>query len=178
MTKNLYKVQKQISKKRGKLNALHEDSRDAKRLRRASAREDRLARVASETSKARQVFLDRVAFFQECLKEASVSISDADMAELVKRYIHRSDSELEQLRQERRKGRPPSKREDLLAQRIAEEEKEFKAGFWMPDLTDDDVRIRLTAWNGDWSSLSTIKFIRLSQDGDKRTSSFPPKGLS
>lgn len=55
MTKSLYKVQKQISKKRGgKLNALHEDSRDAKRLRRASAREDRLARVAAEMSKARQ----------------------------------------------------------------------------------------------------------------------------
>lgn len=55
MTKNLYKVQKQIKKKRGgQLNALHEDSRDAKRLRRASAREDRLARVATEVSKARQ----------------------------------------------------------------------------------------------------------------------------
>lgn len=58
------------------------------------------------------------------------------------------------------------------------DEKEFKAGFWMPDLTQEDVRTFLMAWNGDWSSLSSMKFIRLSQDGIKHASSFPPKGLS
>jgi translation machinery-associated protein 16 len=56
MTKNFYKVQKQISKKRGKLDALHENSRDSKKLRRASAREDKLARLAAATSKARQSY--------------------------------------------------------------------------------------------------------------------------
>lgn len=41
------------------------------------------------------------------------------------------------------------------------DEKEYKAGFWMPDLTQEDVRTFLLAWNGDWSSLSAMKFIRL-----------------
>jgi translation machinery-associated protein 16 len=56
MPRNLYKVQKLISKKRGKLDALHENSRDSKRLQRASARNDKLARAAAATLKARQVY--------------------------------------------------------------------------------------------------------------------------
>lgn len=54
--KNLSKIQKKLTKKRGKLNALHEDSRNAKILRRASAREDRIARVATSAVIARQSF--------------------------------------------------------------------------------------------------------------------------
>jgi translation machinery-associated protein 16 len=52
--KNLSKIQKKLSKKRGKLNALHEDSRNAKILRRAATREDRIARVATSAVIARQ----------------------------------------------------------------------------------------------------------------------------
>ncbi|KAL2014392.1 hypothetical protein VTN00DRAFT_1917 [Thermoascus crustaceus] len=107
MAKNLHKIQKHITKKRGgKLEALHENSRDAKRLRRAGAREDRLARIASTISKGRQLYVNRVSWFQECIEDASSPI-----------YIHRSDEEIEQLKQERRKGRPPSKREEALEQR-------------------------------------------------------------
>lgn len=54
--KNLSKIQKKLTKKRGKLNALHEESRNAKILRRASAREDRIARVATSAMIARQSF--------------------------------------------------------------------------------------------------------------------------
>jgi translation machinery-associated protein 16 len=56
MPKNLHKVQKKLSKKRGKLDSMHEKSRDAKLLRRAGAREDRLARVATSAAIARQSF--------------------------------------------------------------------------------------------------------------------------
>jgi translation machinery-associated protein 16 len=56
MPKNLHKVQKKLSKKRGKLDSMHENSRDAKLLRRAGAREDRLARVATSAAIARQSF--------------------------------------------------------------------------------------------------------------------------
>jgi translation machinery-associated protein 16 len=55
--KALSKVHKQISKKRGsKLDSLHENSRDAKRLRRASARDDKLSRAASTMMKGRQSY--------------------------------------------------------------------------------------------------------------------------
>lgn len=55
----LHKVQKHITKKRGAAEALHENSRDARRLRRAGHRDDRLSRHASMTLKARQPYSKR-----------------------------------------------------------------------------------------------------------------------
>lgn len=56
MPKNLAKVQKQISKKKNKgaTSSLHENSRDAKRLRRAGARSEKLEKLAVERGKASQ----------------------------------------------------------------------------------------------------------------------------
>ena len=57
MAKALHKVQKQISKKRGgKSNSLHENSRDSQRLRRAGAREDKIAKLVSAASRANQTY--------------------------------------------------------------------------------------------------------------------------
>lgn len=47
-SKSLFKVQKQITQKKGKSAPLHPESRNAKRLRRASAREDRVKKGSSE----------------------------------------------------------------------------------------------------------------------------------
>lgn len=56
MPRTLQKVHKQIAKKRGAVDALHEFSRDARRLRRAGARDDRLNRHTSAVLKARQPY--------------------------------------------------------------------------------------------------------------------------
>ena len=57
MARALNKIQKQISKKRGgKPTALHENSRDAQRLRRAGAREEKLRRSMEAALKANQVY--------------------------------------------------------------------------------------------------------------------------
>ncbi len=82
------------------------------------------------------------------------------------------------LNAERRPGRPPSTREDLLRQRQSLDEKEFVSGYWMPDLQDAKNLVALQDWTGDWVSLSTLKFVRISQDGVVHESSFPPKGQS
>ncbi|KAL1990118.1 hypothetical protein VTN49DRAFT_5957 [Thermomyces lanuginosus] len=179
MPRDLQKVQKTVRKKRGTLT-VHEKSRDAKLLRRAAAREDRLARVASTTMKARQGLLDRVAYFQECLTKATgpLTLSDETISKAIQQWIHRNDAELEELRAERRKGRPPSKREELIQERMQAEEREFRSGFYMPDVTDEDSRRQLQEWNGEWSSLSTIKFIRFAEGGRRQPSSFPPRGVS
>lgn len=93
-------------------------------------------------------------------------------------YINRSAPEIEQLQSERRKGRPPSKREEALIQRTDAEDKEFKTGFWIPDLAQEDVLNVLKAWKGEWGGLGAMKFVRMTKDGGKQPSSFPPKGLS
>jgi translation machinery-associated protein 16 len=58
MPKNLYKVQKQITKKKGKLGTLHENSRDSRRLQTAGVREDKLARVGAATNRGRQGYCE------------------------------------------------------------------------------------------------------------------------
>ena len=52
VVKGFVKVQKHIQKRKGKAPALHENSRDSKRLRRAAGRDDKLGRLA--TAKSRQ----------------------------------------------------------------------------------------------------------------------------
>ena len=58
------------------------------------------------------------------------------------------------------------------------EEREYDAGFWLPDVDDEDNVTRLRVWNGEWASLATFKFVRIKRDGGKVESSFPPKGES
>lgn len=82
------------------------------------------------------------------------------------------------MRAERRKGRPPSKREEVLSQNIDTEAKEFASGFWVPDMRGQDNLRKLKAWNKEWSAMSNIAFVRVSKDGGIKASSFPPRGLS
>ncbi|KAJ5885250.1 hypothetical protein N7495_009760 [Penicillium taxi] len=178
MPVTLTKVHKHISKKRGKVEALHEFSRDARRLRRAGARDDRVASSNTTTMKARQPYMDRIDYFHDAVASLEEPLSDSEMAELVQQCINRDVEEIEQLKKEQRKGRPPTRRQEALTQRTQTEEKEFKTGFWMPDLTDASVLVALKKWNAQWSGLSQMKFMRLLQSGEKKASSFPPNGMS
>ena len=56
MPKSLAKVQKKIAKKKGHSNSLHENSRDAQRLRRAGARSEKLDKLAAARAKANQPY--------------------------------------------------------------------------------------------------------------------------
>lgn len=68
MPKSLSKVSKQISKKRGtKSTALHEYSRDSRRLQRAGLRDEKLLRLATERGKQNQPHrTHRTSFFLLC----------------------------------------------------------------------------------------------------------------
>lgn len=108
--------------------------------------------------------------------------------------MHQHDEEFNTLKKERRPGRPASTREDILRIKIAADEKELQDGFCellsqnlpvirpcsyypdLPDLTDADNVIFLDRWDGAWSYLSTLKWVRIASDGQVRPSKFPPKG--
>ncbi|KAL8713870.1 MAG: hypothetical protein Q9220_002015 [cf. Caloplaca sp. 1 TL-2023] len=198
MPKQLDKVYKKIAKKKGRLNSLHENSRDAKRLRRASGRAEKLERVAAERANAYQPFrndfleplvsvvlsithtltVQRIAFFQSAAQESSNPFTlDATQA-LIEIYLDRSTTELSALKTERRPGRPASTKDDKLSRRIEAETKEHISGFWIPDMSDADTLGKLKNWNGEWASLNTMKYVRIARDGTKHSSSFPPKGKS
>ena len=139
--------------------------------------------------------MQRVAFFQGAAKAATGPIELEKIHSLIQtsvhgricfykllliagRYLSRHDEELAKLKGQRRPGRPSSTREDLLKQSMATEDREYNSGFWIPDMQDEGSLAILQGWNGDWTSLNTIKYVRLSRDGLLQTSNFPPKGLS
>jgi translation machinery-associated protein 16 len=97
---------------------------------------------------------------------------------MIEDYLGRDDEELANLKAERRAGRPPNNRQSLLEQHQATEQDEYASGFWVPDLEDGENLKRLKEWNGQWAGLATLKFARISKEGVKRGSSFPPKGMS
>ena len=65
-----------------------------------------------------------------------------------------------------------------MKQSMTTEEREYDSGFWIPDMQDEGSLAMLKGWNGEWTALNTIKYVRLSRDGTLQTSNFPPKGLS
>ena len=93
-------------------------------------------------------------------------------------YLSRHDEEITELKNQRRPGRPSSAREDLLQQFMTTENREYNGGFWIPNMQDEASLQMLRRWNGEWTALNTLKYVRLSRDGTVTNSSFPPKGLS
>ncbi|EMC99629.1 hypothetical protein BAUCODRAFT_343317 [Baudoinia panamericana UAMH 10762] len=179
MPSKLAKVQKQVTRKKGtKINSLHENSRDARRLRKASNRDDRVARLNSTREKANRQWLERVAFFQDRLPETLNPLDMTSIKELIEEYLGRNSEEIEQLRAERRPGRPASTRLTLLEQQTEQERKEYESGYWLPNLQDAETLQRLDAWNGSWIALSNLLFLRVDNHGGAKDSQFPPRGAS
>ncbi|KAF2470391.1 uncharacterized protein BDR25DRAFT_34388 [Lindgomyces ingoldianus] len=172
------KVQKHITKKKGKNASLHENSRDTRRLQSAAGRDDKLNRLAAVREQQNRPYLMRIKFFQSAAAKHDTSFTISEIQTLINAYLHRDDEELAALKAQRRVGRPPSTRETLLKQSQNSEQGEYASGFWLPDFEDSENLKALANWNGQWSSLSTLKFVRLAADGARRESSFPPKGLS
>ncbi|KAJ9603862.1 translation machinery-associated protein 16 [Cladophialophora chaetospira] len=198
MARSLNKVQKKISKKRGgKPTALHENSRDAQRLRRAGGREEKLARLLDAAVKSNQVYgkivaevlcdldtgvltpaVDRVAWFKAALEGSSGPLSDDEMHILTQSFIGREDDELAEAKKQRRPGRPPTKTEERISQRKDAEDRESRGGFWVPELRDEESRLKVERWTGDWGGLNTLSFVRVVKSGPIKPSSFPPKAGS
>jgi translation machinery-associated protein 16 len=93
-------------------------------------------------------------------------------------FIDREDEELAQARQQRRPGRPPSKAEERISQRKEAEEREFRGGFWIPELRNEESRAKVEKWAGEWGGLNTLDFVRIAKAAGMKSSSFPPKASS
>ncbi|CAI6338492.1 unnamed protein product [Periconia digitata] len=175
----LGKVQKHVAKKKGKnVASLHENSRDTKRLQSAAQRDHKLNRITALREKQNKPYLLRIKSFQSYTAAHTTPVPIVTTQAMIEDYLGRDDEVLSTLQSERRSGRPPSTRETLLKQNRVSEEGEYSSGFWVPDLENEDTLMKLKEWDGTWPGLATMKFVRVSRDGVKKESCFPPKGLS
>ncbi|GAB1317607.1 translation machinery-associated protein 16 [Madurella fahalii] len=179
MAKTLEKTRKQIAKKRnGTVEALHQKSRDSKRLHRAQVRDDRLEKIAEARRKKDQPLLNRASFFQEFVREhENKPLELGAIQSKISEFVHQHDEEYEEVKRARRPGRPPSTKEDLLRMKIFALEKEHRDGFYMPDLTTEQNVQLLSRWEGSWSYLANLAWVKVSATGTVKPSNFPPQGL-
>ena len=179
MPSKLAKVQKHVAKKKGsKITSLHENSRDARRLRNAVVRDDRVARVSATRERNNKQWINRIAFFQQRLPDTLHPLEIEKIQSLILEYLARNDAELDELKAERRPGRPASNRQSLLEEHRKTEEHEYEAGLWLPNLQDEETLVKLDKWNGDWIGLGGLRFVRIDRSGSVKESQFPPRGAS
>jgi translation machinery-associated protein 16 len=120
-----------------------------------------------------------VAHFHESVQESGgKAIEVSAVQDLINSYVHQFDEELNEVKKTRRAGRPASAREDLLRIKVETLEKEYQLGFSLPDITTDESAAALLRWEGSWSYLSTLSWIKINKDGQKRPADFPSKGLN
>ncbi|KUI58266.1 Translation machinery-associated protein 16 [Cytospora mali] len=176
MPKTLEKTRKQIAKKRnGTIDALHIYSRDSKRLHKAQVRDERLEKLASVRKKHDQPLIHRISFFQKAARENEKAVFEMDKIQsLINQYVHQYDEEMDALRKTRRAGRPASAKEDLLKMKIDGLVKEQQNGFYLPDITKQANIDLLDRWEGAWSFLGSMSYVRISKDGTVKPTSFPP----
>ena len=122
--------------------------------------------------------MERVAFLQTATSISTSPLTIPEIKNLIEIYISRFDSDIDDLKAERRPGRPASTRESDLNLQKDHDVKEYASGFWIPDLEDAKVLETLKEWGGSWVALNTMTFVRIAKDGTRLESSFPPKGRS
>jgi len=137
--------------------------------------------------------VDRVAWFRSALEGSTGPLTDEEMHVLTERYVNRDagtaaaecvsfiareDEQLAEIKAQRRPGRPPTTAEEQINQRKEAEQREHRAGLWVPELRDEEGREKLERWGGEWGGMNNLKFVRVVKAGMIKASSFPPKGLS
>ncbi|KAK4192260.1 translation machinery-associated protein 16 [Podospora australis] len=180
MAKTFEKTRKQIAKKRnGSIDALHQNSRNSKRLHRAIVRDDRLDKLAEAKRKRDKPLIKRTKFFLQAVNDnEGKPLELAAIQSKISEFVHQHDEEYNEIKKTRRAGRPASVREDLLRMAIAELEKEQQNGFYMPDLSDEKNVEMLQRWeDNNWAFLSGVKWVKITAEGLVKPSSFPPQGL-
>lgn len=109
--------------------------------------------------------------------------------------MHQHDQKLDDLKKSRRPGRPASVKEDLLSLKVETLRKEQQNGFCrsqhslvsiphgilltdtaqvLPDLSKQNNIDLLNRWEGAWSFLAAMSYVRITEAGTIKSSSFPP----
>lgn len=168
MAKSLLKT---VSKQAKKQN-LHPRGRKTKQIARAAIREDRVATKKFHHALAKTYETQFLQFLQENVSntiEAEVddptddipTFSISDVQDLLETWISRNDDEIESLKEQRRPGRPKSKKLEQLEEVKAKEVHQFETGWKVPDLRHKQTCVFMKSWAGDHGKLTAMKHIIL-----------------
>lgn len=155
---SLSKVQKTIQKSKG---AMHPKGRKFKQLNRATLREQKIQGKKIAHMERREIEMMRIKFLQEAVnnRPEKETFTLDDMKLFIEAFLTRDDEELDQLKAERRKGRPASNRQMILENKLKHETSEYESGYQIPDLSDKATVEFLRGWNGTTGMLNRFKYV-------------------
>lgn len=134
-------------------------------LTRAQLRQDKLQTNKSMRSDAQSQKLLRLHFFKSFIEKIEQeSYTIPEIHDMIVAYIERNSDELDQLKSQRRPGRPSSSRQDSLQMQLEYDDREYNDGFTLPDLRDPQVVKALKAWKGSVGGTNTLVSIRIARD--------------
>eukprot|EP00050_Salpingoeca_kvevrii_P004722 m.258124 g.258124 ORF g.258124 m.258124 type:complete len:159 (+) comp11033_c1_seq24:2915-3391(+) len=137
-------------------------------LNRANERKTRIAgRKGQSLSKA----VDKgamVMWFRDEIEEDKPQFTEDEVCQLIDRFVHRHEAELEELQalSRERKMRVKPNRQDQLEHALQLEQALFRSGFEAPDLTKPKNVARLREWNGELRFLQNIEMRKFKAPAD------------
>ncbi|KAH3678434.1 hypothetical protein WICMUC_001451 [Wickerhamomyces mucosus] len=159
---SLAKVTKSIQKSKG---TVHPKGRKIKQINRATLREQKINNKKAAHLERKEHELQRTLFMQEAIlhREDQISFTLEEIKSLIESFLSRDDEELDKLKAERRKGRPPTNRQSILENKKKHEFAEYESGYLVPNLNDEKTVENLRAWNRTTGGLNVVKFIHISK---------------
>ncbi|TKY87436.1 hypothetical protein EX895_004114 [Sporisorium graminicola] len=153
--------ERSIKKKSG---PTHPYSRRATQLARVAHRKDKLNHAKSVRCRSSNAKVDRLSTLILMLPDDIDALPDLASVHtfITQNFLTRYDDELQELKADRRPGRPPHKREIELKETIAKEAQEYEEGLELPDLTNVTNVKLLRDWQGDPQALPLFRMVRIS----------------
>ncbi|KAJ3198858.1 hypothetical protein HDU82_000960 [Entophlyctis luteolus] len=151
---------KSIDKIKG-IEKAHPFSRKAKQVRRAYAREDRIAKVKSINDEIKTRQVDRIVWFKYALPDDLTSATPDLVHELIEQYINRNEDEINALKATIRPNRPKPAKLDVYLMVMGKDRQEYEAGFKLPDLCNAANVSKLREWEGDYNGLAAIRMVHI-----------------
>ncbi|KAG7191722.1 uncharacterized protein KQ657_002858 [Scheffersomyces spartinae] len=160
---NLNKVSKNVSKATG---SIHIKGRKFKQLNRATLRDKKITSKKAESLEKKQRDMLLFKFVQEVLntefKDKSQFTLD-DMKLLIESFLARFDDELEEMKKDKRPGRPVSTKQKILQEKINHDKQLYQTGIRFPDISDPHTVERIRLWNGSSGGTTVMKFVFISK---------------
>ncbi|XP_024115487.1 translation machinery-associated protein 16 [Oryzias melastigma] len=159
-----------IQKSKAAEKVVHPYSRKASYLAREENKQKKKERLKNEKATRLNHIGEKLLWFQSQLDATKSSYTRKDACEIIERYFHRFDSELEQIELSNgikgRQGRLHGAREAAIKQTVERERAQFEGiGFEIPDIMNGKHLKTFREWTGDLRKLPNIKLRKVSSKG-------------
>jgi len=153
---------------------VHPYSRKAAYMARAAIKQDKKERQKSEKAQRLNLIREKLLWFQNQLDSETTEYSKQEACNIIERYLHRFNSELEQIELANsikgRQGRMHGAREAVIKQTMESERAQYEGnGFEIPDIMNTKHMKVFREWDGDLKKLPNIKMRKVSTRGLSQT---------